>query len=364
MLPVGALDSGQYRSRWHRGESSDEMSGSLDRGWQVCPGNRFDSECTQKGEAMRTFRMVLLIVLAMAVLVSSQYPIEDGARILFIGNSLTNNGGGLDNWVEAAGQADNPSITIEANRSIRFATELSGIYNDGAARNEISTGDYDIVVLQGWDDPILQPDSFHKYIDLFAIDIRDAGAEPVLFMTWPIMNHGGWALTALINQYDQAGARIGAPVVHCGTVWWGMRRRVPPGFGIDTTFLFADAIHPSNEGQFLNSLCFYAFFTRKDPTGVDYDITGMNLDPALVDTLQARAWMTVQRDVASYVGVTQRPTPLTSAVPPANHGIGGLFLLNGKRLMHAESRTHASGLHLGAATGSERRSRVQVTSGH
>lgn len=295
-------------------------------------------------------RTPLLASLLTAVLTCSfvwaQYPITDNTKILFIGNSLTNNGGALDQWVEAAGAADDPAITIDASRSIMFATELSGIYNNGAARTEIANGNYDIVVLQGWDDPILQPDSFHTYVDLFEIDIRAAGAEPVLFMTWPIMQHGAWALTALNNQYNTAGARINAPVVHCGTVWWGMRRKVPAGFGIDTTFLFADDIHPSNEGQFLNSLCFYAFFTQKDPTGVDYDITGMNLDPALVDTMQARAWKTIQLDVNQYVGV--RRDPQHFAVPrqlDADLRIR-TFLLNGAAVLSGPPGRSATGHYL------------------
>jgi hypothetical protein len=279
---------------------------------------------------MQAIRVLYILVAVAALCAWAGLPIANGEKILFIGNSLTNNGGGLDNWVEAAGAADDPSITINADRSIMFATELSGIYNNGAARDKIANGSYDIVVLQGWDDPVLQPDSFHKYVDLFDIDIKAAGSQTVLFMTWPIIPHGTWALNVLNNHYNDAGDRIGAPVVHVGTVWWGLRRRVPPGFGLDTAFLFADDIHPNDTGQYLNSLCFYSFFTQESPEGVDYEIGGFSLDDALEDTLQARAWKTIALDVQDYVGVRPRVAPLTVAPAASPMSIQQrVFLLDG-----------------------------------
>jgi len=274
----------------------------------------------------------------------AQFPIQDGVKILFIGNSLTGYQGGLDNWVEAAGAADTPPVTIDAQTSLIYSSELSRIYNDGAARTAIADGDFDAVVLQGWNDPITEPDSFYKYVELFDQDIRASGAKTVLFMTWPLLVHTTWAHTTLRNRYDSAGTLVDASVVHVGTVWWGLRRRVPPGFGLDTTSLFADDVHPSELGQYVSSLCFYTFLTQASPEGVDYTVGGFTIDDALEDTLQQRVWKTISLDVDAYVGVNMpacKPAVLTRA--PEHVLRSRSFLLNGAIVRHTHGPGDVSG---------------------
>lgn len=80
----------------------------------------------------RLVRLALVCVAFAGMVAESQnLPIQNGSKILFVGNSYTQNAGGLDNRVEAVAAADNPPMTLSCDQAIMFAVDLDVMWNSG-----------------------------------------------------------------------------------------------------------------------------------------------------------------------------------------------------------------------------------------
>ena len=109
---------------------------------------------------------------------------EPSAKILFVGNSLTFWNGGFDMHIEPLAASANPQLVIEADSVVESGASLRQLWERTEARESISEGDYDVVVLQEDIYKAYSVDTFHEYARRFVTETRGAGAEPVLFMQW------------------------------------------------------------------------------------------------------------------------------------------------------------------------------------
>lgn len=192
----------------------------------------------------------------------------------------------------------------------------------------IRTGNYDVVVIQGWEDAAdpAKLTSWLGYAQKFA-DLADStGAQPVFFCPWAMTTHNWYnAFTRYEPAFDTAGARANAPVVHVGRLWWDLRTERPLSGGIrprvagvflDSLFMFSDAIHPDDSGQYVNALAFYSFMTNKSPASLGSTVSGFSFGAEFQDTMQARVWKSVTRDAQRWYSVGTRE-PRKPAIAPA-----------------------------------------------
>ncbi|MCA9717532.1 MAG: SGNH/GDSL hydrolase family protein [Myxococcales bacterium] len=108
---------------------------------------------------------------------------HDGRAILFVGNSYTA-GNDLAGLVEALASADGAApVAVEV---IAVAGEtMAGHLSTPSTLDAITTGDWDLVVLQGQSVEPMEPGSdFHSAATSLADVVVDAGAAVVLFETW------------------------------------------------------------------------------------------------------------------------------------------------------------------------------------
>ena len=216
-------------------------------------------------------------------------PVRDGARILFIGNSLTRNEGGLDNYVEACGAAANPPFTFVAESETKLSTRLYDLYNETNAVERILTGNYDVVVLQGYLDVVQDVERFFEAVRMFHAVIDNAGSQAMLFMHWPFTTQDPYLYTTILrDMYDVIGNELGIPVALAGQVWHQFRQQPPPGES--QYLLYADPLHQNAIGSALNAYVFYAELTRRNPIGIHFTYGEFNISAELNSYLTTRTW--------------------------------------------------------------------------
>lgn len=199
-------------------------------------------------------------------------------RVLFIGNSYTH-GNELPHII----------TQLFAARGTRFeyemiapgGTSLDQHWQAGAALAAIRKAEWAYVVLQ---DQSLQPvrnrEGVLASVALFAPEIRQANAQPVLYQTWPRQSRPEDGL-AIIETYRLAAEASQALVVPAGVAWASAVEA-----GIEP--YYDDGSHPNRLGSYLIALQFYRTLSGAPAVGLplsfrtaaDEPATGISEDEA------------------------------------------------------------------------------------
>lgn len=216
---------------------------------------------------------------------------EPPVKILFVGNSLTYYNGGLDVHFERLAGSDNPPLVVEAESVVRPMGTLETLWEVEHAYKAINEGNLDVVVLQG-DIPETDVDTFKEYVRKFDEDIKDAGAETVLFMAWPYERIGGRITMEEIAQaHHDIAMELGVDVAPVGLAFQRAREERP-----ELDLYQSDKEHPNILGTYLAANVIYATIFEKNPIGLTYlpsRYPGVTEDEAAF--LQRIAWETVQK---------------------------------------------------------------------
>lgn len=159
---------------------------------------------------------VLALAFAFAACAWAQAPAAKTTRILFIGNSLTETNdtpGRLETLAKAMGRDARVESVVFAQHS------LVDHWTDGRALAAIRKGGWDFVVLQ--QGPSADPESRQelvKSVKQFAAPIREAGAKPALFMTWPTSDRQK-EFPGTIASYRAAAEANDAILIPVGEAW-------------------------------------------------------------------------------------------------------------------------------------------------
>ena len=141
---------------------------------------------------LRHLGLVLVLCLATSSSFAQSYAhaTEQPHKILFVGNSYTYYNS-LPQLVKAVAEAQRPGLAVEVKFIGGGGAALETHWEVGEALEEIRSGKWDTVVLQeqsmlGANDPKdpYKPDLFWEYARKFDQEIRQAGADPVYYMTW------------------------------------------------------------------------------------------------------------------------------------------------------------------------------------
>jgi len=305
---------------------------------------------------LRAGRVACVAVVAASSIVSAQIPVADNARIYWVGNSYTDRSGGLHEYVKRALAAGSPSITITVESNISGGKDIDYMYDSSGAVARIQSGDWDIVVVQGYwsgiDYPAGSLAMLQRYAAKFDSVITAAGAQMVLFMPWtgnPLVAWMGATkfhndMVAFQTNYTALGSHLGVPVAPCGHVWHSLTDTLPPG-NVPRDYLYADDIHPNNLAQYLNSWIFYAILTRRSPVGLDYyytDVTNVTYNATIRTAMQERAWAIAQMYLPTGV-VGPRVSSATPATVPQR--------MTGPRECDLRGRVGAAGADRGRGSG-------------
>lgn len=200
-------------------------------------------------------------------------PVE--LNILFLGNSYTNGMQGAF----ARMVADSP----HAGSTLRFVwaggITLERLIRNGRAVEAIDSQPWDFVVLQEQSQlpalPGRRNRMFHDAVDTLVEKVREAGAEPVLYMTWgrrdwdkanrELLPDFETMQQKLSDAYRQAAARNRAHLAPVGEAW----RKVRAADAMLGRALYQDdGSHPSDAGAFVTACVFYRVLFSDSLDGV------------------------------------------------------------------------------------------------
>jgi hypothetical protein len=212
--------------------------------------------------------------------------LASGARVLMIGNSLTD-ANLLVEMVEAL--ADSAGLSWEVEPLVGGGS-LEDHWNRGTVQPALTRTSYDIVVLQQGPST-LEASRTHlrHWSAVFDEAIRATGARTALYMVWPEANRATF-FDRVRDSYALAAADVGGRFLPAGETWRAAWRRDPA-----TALYGPDAFHPSAVGSYTAALAIVAGLTDRSPVGFALTLTRPNGDtlvsvpPLLGAMLQAAA---------------------------------------------------------------------------
>lgn len=214
---------------------------------------------------------------------------DDGPlRVLFIGDSFTTD---ISGAVERFAAAGDPPLVLDGDEIARNGTSLGGLWQSRTARPTIRDGGWTVVVLQ--EDLAIEGDfevaSFYEHTRKFDAEIRDAGAETVMFMPWEYDTSNPVRIDQIASAFSEIGAELGITVAPVGLAWSRSTAERP-----DLDLYGSDRVHSSGLGIYLTTAVLYASIFEQTPVGNTFWPDEDRPPAADLAFLQRIAWETVE----------------------------------------------------------------------
>ncbi|MDX1682944.1 MAG: SGNH/GDSL hydrolase family protein [Phycisphaeraceae bacterium] len=185
-------------------------------------------------------------------------------KILFLGNSYT--GGIVDAFKRAL--ADSPWHDAEVSFVWAGGATINDMIENGRAREALGQADWDVVILQ---EQSLMPalggrfeKSFHDAVATLVPEIREAGAEPILYMTWGRRDGAkrhperlpdfATMQQRLSDAYREAARRHDIRVAPVGEAWAQVREHDDD---LGRALYQPDGSHPTAHGAYVATCVFF-----------------------------------------------------------------------------------------------------------
>jgi len=173
-------------------------------------------------------------------------------RFLFIGNSYTYSNDGLEKMFSSVSQSTEENMRIEVQAITGGGLTLQNHFENEATQATILNGDWDVVILQEQSQmPLENPSFFLTSATKLDSLIDLSGAQTCFFMTWA-REYDQTQITGLSSAYLEAGNLLDAMVIPVGQVFNYVYED-----NSEINLYKADGSHPSWQGTYLASLCFY-----------------------------------------------------------------------------------------------------------
>ena len=237
-------------------------------------------------------RAAALLLLAASSACATRTPANSWGQsaalnVLFIGNSLTatNDLPGIILALMDSAGAGRGLVTLATVAYPNFG--LADHWSTGEARQAISGGGWDLVVLQQGPSATEGRPSLLEYSERFAGEIRARGARPALYMVWPARVRL-FAFEGVSESYRMAAERVDALLLPVGDAW-----RIAWAADSSLALYGPDGFHPSPMGSYLAALVMFGQFTGRSMVGLPSAISTrsgvVSLDPKSAAVLQAAA---------------------------------------------------------------------------
>jgi hypothetical protein len=223
-------------------------------------------------------------------------------RVLFVGNSYTFVGD-LPGLVRRLASAADEPLRLEAVQECPGGATLRQQWESGRALALLQGTHFDWMILQGQSQelsfaPAQIETDVQPYVERLQLAAADAGARPLLFMTWGHRdgdpdNVRGDTYPAMQDRltagYEGLARRLRVPVAPVGVAW-----RAAAGLPGAPPLWLADGSHPSAAGSYLAACVIYAVLYQRSPLG--------NAFTAELDAADARLLQQVAADtIRGYV---------------------------------------------------------------
>jgi len=206
-----------------------------------------------------------------------------------VGNSFTFWNGGL--WRPLAGALSSEEREVAVEPCVQGGASLETHWHREEVFERIEAGEADVVVLQG-DIPESTVASFEEHAGKLVELVRDAGARPVLFMTWDYERLGWLSLEEIVAAHRSVALAQDVQLVPVGEAF-GIARRERP----DLDLYAADREHPSQAGSFLALVMLALSLGADDPEAIALPRRWRRLTPEDVAYLRDLGRRTCEAEV-------------------------------------------------------------------
>ena len=216
----------------------------------------------------------------------------DEARLLFIGNSLTQ-------WNDLPGMVRGLAASAgrrwEVHSVLMGGAALEDHFNQGTATRLLADEDWDFVVLQ--QGPSTLPESrinLRDGVAAFRPLIEGAGARTALYQVWP---DSTWSASRFVADFDRvrdsyalAAADVNGLFLPAGEAW-----RIVLGTDVHYALYGPDGFHPTAEGTYLAALTIFGRLSGESTAGLARRLTTtdgrvlVDLDVGMAGRLQQAA---------------------------------------------------------------------------
>jgi hypothetical protein len=204
-------------------------------------------------------KIPLLFVMLLPLTLVAQ---NDTIRILFTGNSLTYQNGGIDIIFENLTE-NMDTLFICTAATIGGSTLFSRW--GGFIQDSVENGNHDYVVVQEFSiQPYVNQDDYYKWAYKWDTLVRNYNGEPIHWMNWPRDAAFDTYMEAIDSITTKLGEDFGSLVAPCGLAFNSVFTQYPS----DTGFLYKDEVHETYDGSYLCACIFYATITGKSPIGL------------------------------------------------------------------------------------------------
>jgi hypothetical protein len=161
---------------------------------------------------------------------------------------------------------------------------LEDHWAEGTARRRLEEARWDFVVMQQGPSSLPQNQvHLRTWTEQFAPSIRNAGAEPVLYMVWPSRSRDS-SFPAVLESYRNAAAAVQGIFAPAGEAW-----RLALAADPATPVYFKDGFHPLPSGTYLAAVVILGRIGTFDPVDLPPAIPGAPEFPAAVVQALQRA---------------------------------------------------------------------------
>lgn len=201
-----------------------------------------------------------------------------GARVLFIGNSLTE-GNDLPGLVRALAGAAGLDWHVEA--QLLSGAGLQDHWERGLAQSRIRSGHWDAVVLQ--QGPSSLPESranLRQWAAEFDLVVRAAGGRSALYMVWPDRSRFAW-FDRVRDSYALAARDLEGWFLPAGEAWRAAWAEAP---GLE--LYGGDGFHPTAAGSWAAALTIVGGLSGRSIAGLP---APGDVDPTTAERLRRAA---------------------------------------------------------------------------
>jgi hypothetical protein len=201
-----------------------------------------------------------------------------GARVLFIGNSLTD-GNDLPGMVRTLASAAGLDWDVQA--QLLGGASLEDHWARGVAQQRIQSGHWDAVVLQ--QGPSSLPESradLRQWAGEFDVLIRAAGGRSALYMEWPELSRFSY-FNRVRDSYALAARDVSGYFLPAGEAWRAAWRDTP-----SLALYGGDGFHPTAAGSYAAALTIFGGLSGRSPVGLPAPAT---VDATTAERLQQAA---------------------------------------------------------------------------
>lgn len=213
-------------------------------------------------------------------------------KTLFIGNSHTHYND-MAFLFKALASEGNPGLAVDVCMIAHDNRSLGEHRREPEVRFNILYGGFHYVVLQQSAHPF--PGRETLFGDALALigAIDDAGAKPVLYMTWAEKDKP-WNQREMTDSYTALAAQSGALLCPAGECWRALAASHP-----EIDLYGADGAHANPAGSYLTACAFYAALFGRSPVGLSGVVrhgsgTVCDIPRHIASVLQEIAWQTVR----------------------------------------------------------------------